>query len=391
MKSSIFKNIKNKSVVAHFSGTFFVKSETFIYHYLSHMHAFTPICLAWKIENPDHFLFPAHDTYLLQLKKYSGKWFYYGILKRLLKRNLYFESILKKRNARLVHAHFGHNGPQALEVKSKVNIPLVTTFYGADLSKRDVVHLLKEQYQQLFREGDMFLVEGPHMREKLHQLGCPKEKIHIQRIAIPVDAISFRERKPKGNRDKTVRFLFCGRFTEKKGLIYALEAVKKVWEEYRYRDIRFCMIGDGELKEEVETFVKENRMTDYVELPGFLNYKDYLGQLEEADIFIHPSVTAANGDSEGGAPTTILEAQAMGLPVIATYHADIPNVVVPDKSALLSAERDIDGLSRNILFLLENQHLWPRMGKTGREFIRQYHDIKKETPRLEEKYRQLIG
>lgn len=384
--------INKTPVIAHFSGAFFVKSETFIYHYLSHMKSFKPICLGWRIENLGEggFFFPKQDIYSLQLRRYSSKWFYYGILKRILRRELYFEDILKKRGARLLHAHFGHNGAQALEMKSKVNIPLVTTFYGADLSKRDVIHLLKEQYQQLFREGDMFLVEGPHMKEKLHQLGCPEEKIHIQPIAIPVDTISFRERKPKANRNKTVRLLFCGRFTEKKGLIYALKAVKKVWEEYRYRHIRFCMIGDGELKEQIETFVKENRMIDYVELPGFLNYNDYLRQLEEADIFIHPSVTAANGDSEGGAPTTILEAQALGLPVIATYHADIPNVVVPGKSALLSAEGDVEELTQNILFLLKNQHLWHQMGKTGREFIEKYHDIGKEVSSLEEKYSRLI-
>ncbi|UCH98479.1 MAG: glycosyltransferase [Candidatus Aminicenantes bacterium] len=378
----------NKPVAAHFSGTFFVKSETFIYHYLSHMKTITPICLAWNIANLDYFSFPSRDIYLLQLKRYRLKWFYYGILKRLSNRNLYFEGILKSRGVRLIHAHFGHNGVQALQMKGKLNIPLVTTFYGADLSKRDMIDPLKKQYQQLFERGDLFLVEGKHMKSKLSQLGCPEEKIHVQRIAVPVETIRFRERKPKGN--QAVKLLFCGRFTEKKGLIYALEAVKKVREDHGHRDIHFCMIGDGELKETVETFVKENRMTDYVELPGFLNYNDYLRRVEEADIFVHPSVTASDGDSEGGAPTTILEAQAMGLPVIATYHADIPNVVVPDKSALLSPERDVDGLCRNILFLLENQHLWTQMGKTGREFIEQYHDIKKEVQNLEEKYNRLI-
>jgi colanic acid/amylovoran biosynthesis glycosyltransferase len=381
----------SKPVVAHFNVTFFVKSETFIYHYLTHLKFFTPICLAWRLENKDHFLFPDRDFYLLQLRKYSVKWFYYGIMKRLLQRNLYFESILKKRNARLIHAHFGFNGVQALEMKKKVNIPLVTTFYGADLSQKDIINSLKERYRQLFREGNLFLVEGPYMKDKLHGLGCPLEKIRIQRIAIPVDTIPFQERKPKGEGNKSVRLLFCGRFTEKKGLIYALEAVKKVWEEYGYHHIYFSIIGDGELKEQIGTFIKENNMTGYVELPGFLNYQEYLRRLDEADIFIHPSVTAVNGDSEGGAPTTILEAQAMGLPIISTYHADIPNIVVPEKSALLSNERDIDGLARNILFLLENQHLWSQLGKTGREFVQQYHDINKETPAMEENYMSVTG
>lgn len=380
-------HLNSKPIAAHFSNAFFVKSETFIYHYLKHMKRYAPICLAWRTGNLDRFPFPRLNLYSLQLPRKTLKWFIYGIAKRLLNRNLLFEDILKERGASILHAHFGHNGVQALQLKRKLNIPLVTTFYGADLSRYDVIRPLKKQYKQLFQRGQLFLVEGDFMKEKLHSLGCPLDKIQIQRIAIPVEEISFRERLPKGN--NTVKFLFCGRFTEKKGLIYALEAFKKVREQNR--NVHFCAIGDGELKEDIEIFVKKHRMSDCVELPGFLDYKEYLERLEEADIFIHPSVTALDGDSEGGAPTTILEAQAMGLPVISTYHADIPNIVVPDRSAILSAERDIDALARNITFLLENQHLWRDMGKTGREFVEQCHDIKKETPKLEEKYKTLIG
>lgn len=381
---------KTPLVAAHFNTAFFVKSETFIYHYLSHLQTFKPICLAWRLENQGSrdFPFPARDIYSLQLQRGSTDWITNGIYKRLLGRDRYFESILAERGARLLHAHFGHNGVQALQVKKRLNIPLVTTFYGADLSRYDMIGPLKKQYSQLFRRGEMFLVEGPHMQEKLHQLGCPKEKIHLQRIAIPVDTIKFRERKPKGN--KTVKLLFCGRFTHKKGLLYALQAVLKVKTSSRFRDISFCIVGDGELRGEIETFIADHHMQEYVELPGFLNYREYLKRVEEADIFIHPSVTAPDGDSEGGAPTTILEAQAMGLPVISTLHADIPNVVVPDLSALLSPEKDVGSLKRNLSFLLENQHLWSRMGKTGREFVQQNHDIKKEAVKLERKYQSLL-
>jgi colanic acid/amylovoran biosynthesis glycosyltransferase len=109
-----------------------------------------------------------------------------------------------------------------------------------------------------------------------------------------------------------------------------------------------------------------------------------------ADIFIHPSVTSESGDSEGGAPTVILEAQAMGLPVVSTTHADIPNIVQPQKSALLSRERDLPGLVSNILSILENQDQWAAMGEAGRAFVEQYHDIKKEVVSLEQKYSALL-
>ena len=112
--------------------------------------------------------------------------------------------------------------------------------------------------------------------------------------------------------------------------------------------------------------------------------------MKNADIFIQPSVTSQSGDTEGGAPTVILEAQAAGMPVIATTHADIPNIVVPGKSALLSAEKDSIGLSKNIEHLLNNQDSWEIMGRFGREFVTQHHDIKKEVIGLENKYMALL-
>jgi colanic acid/amylovoran/stewartan biosynthesis glycosyltransferase WcaL/AmsK/CpsK len=375
-----------KPIVAHYNNAFFVKSETSIYHYLIHLRQFLPICLAWKLGNADQFPFPRNNLYALGMQGGTMKRYMEGMFKHLLNRNLYFERIIKERGVRLIHAHFGHHGVHALHLKRKLSLPLVTNFYGSDLSRYDIVRSFRQQYNQLFLQGDMFLASGAFMKEKLHSLGCPLKKIQIQPIAIPVDAIPFRARKPKAG--STVKLLFCGHLTEKKGLLYALEAVKQVRQQKR--NISFCIIGEGRLKDDILDYIQQHNLAECVELTGFLTYNEYLRRLADADIFIHPSITASNGDSEVGVPSTILEAQAMGLPVITTYHADIPNCVVPNRSALLSSEKNVEGLTQNIIFLLENQHLWNQMGKTGRDFVETYHDIKKETPKLEEKYKSLV-
>ena len=78
-------------------------------------------------------------------------------------------------------------------------------------------------------------------------------------------------------------------------------------------------------------------------------------------MFLSPSVTAQDGDSEGGAPVSIIEAQATGMPIVSTVHADIPEAVVPGESALLSAERDVDGLAENLAQVVAEPGKWEAM------------------------------
>jgi len=374
-------------VVAQLHHCFFEKSETFIYQAIVHLNRFYPLFVAWEFRNLNQFPVTDADCHSLAAERKGWRWLLQGFARRILGRELLTERFLKLRHARLLHAHFGHDGVWALRLKRALHLPLVTTFYGHDMSQASSLASWEKGYRRLFKEGDLFLVEGPHMRQRLNELGCPAEKIEIQRIAILVANLPFRLRCPKKNGEKTI-IVFSGRFVEKKGLLIALQALADVQRTHPVFEFR--IIGDGPLRMEIERFIQNHEMNSFVRLLGFLNYNDYLEQMKKADLFLHPSITAADGDSEGGAPTTILEAQAMGLPVLSTRHADIPNIVDPGQSALLSGERDSNELAANIISLLMNQQCWPQMGAAGRRHVETFHDIKKEIPRLESRYSNLI-
>jgi len=82
-----------------------------------------------------------------------------------------------------------------------------------------------------------------------------------------------------------------------------------------------------------------------------------------------------NEDTESGAPVAILEAQSTGLPVISSYHADIPEVVVDGKSALLAPEEDVETLAKHLEYLVEHPDVWGRMGRVGRKHVEQGYDV----------------
>jgi colanic acid/amylovoran biosynthesis glycosyltransferase len=293
---------------------------------------------------------------------------------------------MHKEAVSVIHAHFSHVGYQYLPLSISLRIPLITTFYGFDISVHDVLRRKQSEYKQLFEEGAYFLVEGPHMRDKLISLGCPKEKISIQRIAIDLDQYQYRARS--WDKKRPIHMLFVGRFTEKKGLEYALRALAQLRRDY---PLQFRIIGAGPSETNLHSLADHLGFENEIIWLRMRPYKKVIEELQSCDILIQPSVAARNGDSEGGAPTIILEAQACGVPVISTNHADIPYVTCPNESALLSPERDINSLANNIRHLFDNPDLCSQMGRKGREHVEEFHDVENEVLALEDLYKKLIS
>jgi colanic acid/amylovoran biosynthesis glycosyltransferase len=372
--------------VAHFRSYYLGLTETFIYQYLKNFRKINPLVFTLDVLNTDQFPFP--EIHMALYRPYFLGNLISRFGRNVLGRDFKVEALIKKYNVSLIHAHFGPDGYHLLSVKKKTGIPLITTFYGYDMSLLPRQKKWMENYQEFFKIGDIFLVEGNHMKKEMIRIGCPEEKIKIQHIAIDLEMIPFRLRTPKTEEEKLI-ILFCGRFSEKKGLLYALKAVSEVIKSFC--SIEFRIIGDGELRQEVDDYVKSANISEWVKLLGVKSHDEVIKELNNADIFLHPSVTASDGDSEGGAPTIILEAQAAGLPVVSTFHADIPEVVIDGKTGFLVKERDVLAIAEKLEYLLMNQELWQGLGKNGREHMRRNYDISKEVEKLENIYFSLVG
>jgi colanic acid/amylovoran biosynthesis glycosyltransferase len=385
VQSSTAANTPGQSpVVAHWVDEYLSLTETFIYLYLKNLRQFRPLVIAGRVIG-NRELFPVADLYALSGRLKSWKLRGRRVTD-FIPVDLPEERILSRFGARLIHAHFGYTGHRALRAKSRLRLPLVTTFYGCDMSSMARQKKWQERYRRLFDRGDLFLVEGDHMRARLIELGAPPQKVEIQRIAIDLRDFEFALRTPP--RQGPVRLIACGRFTEKKGLRYAIEALRLLRDENLEAELR--VIGDGELRPELEQLVESLALGDRVKLLGYLPYSTYAEEMAQAHILLCPSVTAGNGDSEGGAPTVLLEAQASGLPIVATTHADIPNVVRDGETALLAPERDAQALAEHLGRLITSPALWAEMGTAGRAWIEETHDIQREVGRLEERYQRLI-
>jgi len=277
----------------------------------------------------------------------------------------------------LIHAHFAPEACRHLAAIRKSGLPLVTTFYGLDISMLPRRAVWRKRYAELFGHGAAFIVEGDYMAARLADLGCPTDKIHCIPIGVDIDGLRALPIRRNG---KYFKVLFTGLGREKKGAPYAAEAFIIVAS--KCPEVRFDLIGDGRYCKPLRERLQKAGLLDRCTFHGMIPVSRYRELLVSADIVLAPSVTAANGDTEGGAPVTVIEAQAAGIPVVGTLHCDIPFVVQNGETGLLCAERDADGLSANLERLVRDTELRRRMGAAAAKRAALQHDIRKQVEKI---------
>ena len=296
----------------------------------------------------------------------------------------------RRRGVRLLHAHFGPHGVDSLTLARWLGVPLITNFYGFDVSLLPRQPGWQERYDRLFGQGALFLVEGPHMRAQVIGLGCPPGKVRVRRLGIDPQRFRFQERRPQ-DRGEPVRVLVVGTFTEKKGIPDALRALAAARRQGAA--LRMTLVGDASgpagdpaIAAEVERLIAELDLGQVVTRTGAIPHERLIEEYHRHQLMLAPSVQAASGDNEGGAPVTITEAAATGLPVVATRHCDIPEVVRHEESGLLAEERDVETLAGHLLLLAQHPERWPAMGRAARARVEAEFDARRTTAQLEQLY-----
>ncbi len=299
----------------------------------------------------------------------------------------------KEVGARLLHSHFGNTGWQDAGAARRAGMKHVVTFYGLDVSYIPTVFpRWRSRYKELFAGVDNVLCEGPHMAECVVELGCPEHKVRVQRLGIDVENIAFRPRVWDGT--GPLRFLIASSFREKKGIPYALEALGVLGQKIPFQ---VTIIGDASdkprsrrEKERILATIEKHNLGSRIRMLGYQPYSVLLEEAYRHHIFLSPSVTASDGDTEGGAPISIIEMCASGMPVVSTRHCDIPSVIRDGVTGLLADERDVDGLVRNLSWLIEHPALWEKMLLAAREHIKSEFDARVQGEKLAEIYRRLV-
>lgn len=239
-------------------------------------------------------------------------------------------------------AHFGPAGVTAAKLRELgvLQGKIATVFHGIDVSHREILEHYTPEYRGLFERGDLMLPISDLWAGRLKEMGCPPEKIAVSRMGVDMDKFSRRPAKSPGS---PLEIISVARLTEKKGLHVAIEACRLLKD--RGIDFRYNILGIGPWERRLRTLIEQYQLEDVIFMPGFKPSHEVKAMLDSADLFLLPSVTGIDGDMEG-IPVALMEAMAVGIPVVSTIHSGIPELIDAGQSGWLVPENDPQALAK---------------------------------------------
>jgi colanic acid/amylovoran biosynthesis glycosyltransferase len=314
---------------------------------------------------------------------------------RHLDYHLFVRHMCRRLAPDILHSHFGPVGwknhlvlrlpPASIPDRIK----RVVTFYG-----QDVDHLpqsnpaWRNRYRDMFGRTDLVLCEGSVMASKVEALGCPPERIRVHHLGVDLDSLPYSPRAARGG--EPFRVLMAAAFRPKKGFLYGLRALEQVSQRF---DIEVTLVGDAtgdgvsvREKQKILDFLNNSSLGKLTRLTGFMTARQLYDEARSHQIYLAPSITADDGDNEGGVPVSLIEMAATGMPVVSSRHCDIPEVVIDGRTGLLADERDAEGLATCLSQLMSHPGSWEAMTRNAREHIEAQYNAAIQGERLYKLY-----
>lgn len=295
---------------------------------------------------------------------------------------LYALIIFLDKNFDIIYCHFGPIGNIGAHLKQiGIKGKLVTVFYGADI--RTGIIKGKNFYKNLFIVGDYFLEYTKYHIKTLIKLGVEPKKIIFHPLGVNIHKFS---RALSGFIKKPSKFtiITVARLVEEKGLNYGIRAIKELVNNNPQINLRYNIVGGGPMEKSLKKLIKDINLTSNIYFLGYMTSNELIREMRKSQIFFLPSVSETFG-------IVLLEAQAMGLPVVATRIGGVPEAMIEGKSGLLVPVKNIKVMAKKIEYLLKNQSIRLKMGRFGRKFVMENYDNKKLNVSLAKIFQNLIS
>lgn len=281
--------------------------------------------------------------------------------------------LLRTSGAQHLHAHFGTNAAQvAMLAAVLASVSYSFTVHGPEeFDHADRLHL-REKIQ---RAAFVVAISAFGRSQLFRCLPCADwGKVQVVRCGLPPDYGSGATALPR-----SPRLICVGRLCEQKGQLLLLQAVVRL--RATGIALQLVLAGDGDLRTELEQF----NLRDTVTITGWLSSEQVRQEILAARALVLPSFAE-------GLPVALMEAMALGRPVLSTYVAGIPELVAPGRNGWLIPAGDLDALTRALTELLATPlPELARLGANAGRDVLQHHDLEREVAKLGAHFRTLAA
>ncbi|MEI8234858.1 MAG: glycosyltransferase [Verrucomicrobiota bacterium] len=378
-----------KPTVASYCTTFLKPEMLHIYRQVSALQRYRTFIVTKERQCPE--LYPFDDLECLPAARQPIlRRFYLKFIRRVPP--LYYrgemeqlQALFGRRSADLMHVYFGHTGVHLRAFLEWWERPAIVSFHGADVMPREHQPKYVGFMRELFTLVPLVLARSESLAERLKAIGCPAEKIRLNRTGIPLADFPFVNRQTPP--DGAWHLVQSCRLIAKKGLRTALTAFAAFHRDFPKST--FTIAGDGPMRQELGLLVGELGLADAVFFPGFLGQADLNALYARSHLFLHPSELTEKQDQEG-IPNSMLEAMATGLPVAATLHGGIPEAVRDGVSGFLAPERNPAALAAALSRFVQSPETWLRMGCQASQSVRAEFEQSRAIAKLEACYDEAV-
>ena len=378
-----------KRVVASYCSSFLKSEMLHIYRQVKSLRGVDTFVVTKEVQNAERFPFENIEI----IPKRRTNLLVHGWLKfverrpPIVYRGEYqtLDSLLERHGADLMHIYFGHTGVHLLPFIEQWDKPCVVSFHGADVAHKPEIKDYPGKLRRLFNAVPLVFARSQSLVDRLVHLGCPPEKLRINRTGIPLNEFPFVDREPRA--DGKWRVVQACRLIPKKGVATSLRAFAIFKKDNPAAE--FFIAGKGPLQHELEMLAGGLWILRDVHFVGFLSQSKLQQLYASSHLFLHPSEISPNQDQEG-VPNSVLEAMSTGLPVVATRHGGIPEAVDHGRTGFLVAEEDHVGLANAMQLITSSPVLLERMGERAHATVIERFEQEAQIDQLEAFYEEAI-